>query len=120
MFNEARAVTDRKRRRPEEEKAELIERWCESGLSRAEFCRRERICYGSFLNWITQWIGEEVPEPEAAVEFLQVITAAPVQGTSEADGGVIEILAPNGWRVRVKAGFDSQDLHRVVEVLGRW
>ncbi len=92
----------------------MVERWCESGLSRAGFCRREGICYGSFLAWIAQW----VEETEEAPEFVEVIEEASAARSRAEDSG-LELVAPNGWRVRVGTAFESRDLARVVEVLAR-
>jgi transposase-like protein len=117
MPNESRAVGGRRYRRSEEEKAELIERWCESGLSRAEFCRREGISYGSFLGWIASWLVADAAEP--APEFVEVMEAESVRSPAQGESHGIELLAPDGWRVRVSGGFASEDLKRVLEVLGR-
>lgn len=92
-----------------------MERWCESGLSRAEFCCREAICYGSFVRWIAQWMERE----EEAPEFVEVVEAVGDGSRSDEGSGGIELVAPNGWRVRVRSSFESRDLERVVEVLGR-
>lgn len=106
-------------RRSREEKATLVEHWCESGLSRAEFCRREGICYGSFLNWIARWMEEEEGAVQAP-EFVEVLEAIPDGRTGASSGSAgIELVAPNGWRVRVGGGFESRDLERIVEVLAR-
>jgi transposase-like protein len=108
------AVVVRGGRRSKEEKAGLVERWCESGLSRAEFCRREGICYGSFLNWIGQWVDGTAEAPE----FVEVVEET-AQAESSVESGGIELVAPNGWRVRMSGAVVSRDLERVVEVLGR-
>lgn len=115
MRKEKRPVDRRRSRRSSREKAELVERWCESGLSRAEFCRREEICYGSFVRWITQWMEQAEETPE----FVEVVEAIPEASRSDDESGGIELVSPSGWRVRVRGGFESRDLERVVEVLGR-
>lgn len=92
-----------------------MERWCESGLSRAEFCRREGVPYGSFVRWIAQWMEQEEAEPE----FVEVLEAAPEVSRIVEEASGIELVAPNGWRVRVGSAIAMRDLERVVEVLGR-
>ncbi len=73
MPKQEHVVGRERRRRSSEEKADWVERWCESGLSRAEFCRQERIPYGSFVRWIAQWMEQE----EARPEFVEVLEATP-------------------------------------------
>ena len=91
----------------------MIEGWCESGLSQAEFCRREKLCYSRFLAWV-----EAVRAREDAPEFVEVLGTnerGPVAGGEPG----LEITAPNGWRVRVESGCDADTLQRVLEVVGR-
>ena len=116
MRKEERAAVVQRSRRSREQKAALVERWCESGLSRAEFCRREGICYGSFLGWIARWMEEETAQ---APEFVEVLEAAPDASGCDKESGGIELVAPSGWQVRLRGGFESRDLERIVEVLGR-
>jgi transposase-like protein len=104
-------------RRSREDKARLVERWCESGLSRAEFCRRQKICYGSFLGWIARWMEEE--EAAQVPEFVEVLAAAPKVIRGDGESGGIELIAPNGWRVRLGGDFETRNLERIVEVLAR-
>lgn len=92
-----------------------MERWGESGLSRVEFCRREGIPYGSFVRWIAQWIEQEEADPE----FVEVLEATPEACKNVDANSGIELVAPNGWRVRVGSAIATRDLERVVEVLGR-
>ena len=115
MRKEERVVCRGRSRRSKEEKFEWVELWCESGLSRAEFCRREGIPYGSFVRWIAQWIEQE----EAKPEFVEVREATPEAGRNGEETGGIELVAPNGWRVRMGSAVSKQELERVVEVLGR-
>ena len=115
MRKEERVVGRERSRRSDEEKFGWVELWCESGLSRAEFCRREGIPYGSIVRWIAQWIEQE----EAKPEFVEVREARPEAGRSVAEAGGIELVAPNGWRVRMGGAVSKQELERVVEVLGR-
>ena len=103
-----------RRRRTREQKTKLVERWCESGLSRAEFCRQEGICYGSFLGWIAQWVEESAEAPE----FVEVIEE-PLAVRSPGEDSAIEMVAPNGWRVRMRGGVEIQNVERIVEVLSR-
>lgn len=79
-----------------------MERWRASGLSRSEYCRREGLGYGTFGFWVKA--RGEVGEKFALVEV------EPAGGS----GGEIELIAPNGWRVKV-----VMTLAEVMEVVGR-
>jgi transposase-like protein len=102
----------RRRRRSRAEKDELIERWCESGLRRAEFCRREGLCYSRFLAWV-----KEASEGEEGGEFVEVVEEES-QGVPERGRG-LEVVAPNGWRICLGADFDVAAAQRLLEMVGR-
>ena len=97
-----------------EQKAKLIEGWCESGLSQAEFCRREKLCYSRFLAWVEAVRARK----EDAPEFVEVLGGNEGGAEWRVEPG-LEITAPNGWRVRVESGCDADTLQRVLEVVGR-
>ena len=100
-----------------EQKSELVEGWCESGLTRAEYCRREGLGYGRFLAWIAQW-ADRAEEKASVPEFVEVRAAGgALEGNP--DQPAIELVAPNGWRVRLGSDFESGALQRVLELLGR-
>jgi hypothetical protein len=103
---------------------ELIRRQSASGLSVAEFCRRDRVPASSFFAWKRN-LG---PSP-AAPAFVEVVVAARPDGAGadprpeacpgdRRSAGVIEIRLRGGRRrVRVGRGFDRALLAEVVAVL---
>jgi hypothetical protein len=77
-------------RRSPVERRELISRWKQSGLTPAQFCRREQIRLSSFLRW-----RKRERTGGAAGDFVAV-TPAPRARCSWA----LEISLPNGCHLR--------------------
>lgn len=82
---------------------ELIDEQRGSGLSIAEFCRRQDVPQASFYQWRKK-LRESVPEPEAFVP-LSVI-----------GGSGVEVELPCGAVVRLPSG-DERSLEQVVLLL---
>lgn len=100
-----------------EQKLELIARWEASGLSRVAFCRQERLCYGNFLNWLRQRTGRSAAE-------LRIGDGGGLLEVRLSDGVPevrmrMEVVAPNGWRVRIEDEFAEGALRRVLSMLGQ-
>jgi transposase-like protein len=60
---------------PVARRAELVSAWRESGLTQAEFARREGITYSSFAAWVQaeRRVAEGAPRaPKPAVRFTEV------------------------------------------------
>jgi hypothetical protein len=81
----------------------LIEEQRGSGLSIAEFCRRQDVCQASFFGWRKK-LRESSPEIEAFVP-LSVI-----------GGGGVEVELPGGAVVRLPSG-DERSLKQVMLLL---
>ena len=73
-----------------------MKRQLESGLSVAEFCRREAVSQGAFYYWRTK-LGEP-SGPDSGPRFLPVSLVA---GPERAAAGGIEIDLPTGAVVRL-------------------
>ncbi len=95
-----------------------MSRWRRSGLSIAEFCRREQISQPSFFGWRKRLVGDRAvanrrgrqlggrPEPEAAVRRA-------VAGTCLADDiGHSDFIARRGDRHAATAGCCRAGNHR--------
>jgi transposase-like protein len=107
----------RRRRWNWERKLEAIARWEASGLSRMAFCRQEGLCYGNFLNWLRQRTARSAAELRGAGGggLLEVRLG---DGMPEA-AARMEVVAPNGWRVRLGDEFAEEALRRVLHVVGQ-
>ncbi len=109
--------------------SERVKRWKRSGLSAAEFGRREGL-KAEQLYWWSWKLGASDPAPAPdEPRFLPVrvvgsLPAAPSRPAAElvttsSSGGaaaVIEIALPNGRLVRVPPGFDPATLERVLSI----
>ena len=117
MREKGRVQVRERRRWSSSEKLALVERWKRSGVSRAAFCRQEGLCYSNFLVWVAEWTNQQASGPE----FVEVVEGEqwPKAVGEGRRSGSIELLAPNGWLVRLGGAFESRDLQRVVEVLGQ-
>ncbi len=107
---------------------ERVKRWKRSGLSAAEFARREGL-KAKQLHWWTWKLGasDGAPPPEEP-RFLPVrVVSAPAPAPSAlaefvktspsgSAATAIEIALPNGRLVRVPPGFDPATLERVLAI----
>jgi hypothetical protein len=87
----------------------MVEAWRNSGESLSEFARHHRVDRRRVARWAMRVDGSE-PAP---VRFHPVRVAEHDDG----DGATIEIHLVGGPRVRVRPGFRTEDLRRVVAVL---
>jgi hypothetical protein len=110
--------------------AEVIRQFQDSGLSRAEFCRRQGIRPKSLGNWLhkrafRQRVEQVWAEQTTAVEpkprFLPVVTSpsGPTSPNgSERDGsGTIALILGPKRRLAIPTGFDAETLHRLLDLL---
>ena len=107
----------RRRRLSWEQKLEVITRWEASGLSRMAFCRQEGLCYGNFLNWLRQRTARSAAQQQGA-DGGGLLEVRLGDGVPEA-GARMEVVAPNGWRVRLGDEFADGALRRVLHLVGQ-
>jgi hypothetical protein len=107
----------RRRRWSWEPNLEVIARWEASGLSRLAFCQREGLGYGNFLAWLRQRTAGTGVQPQGAGGggLLEVRLG---NGPPEV-GARMEVVAPNGWRVRLGDEFAEETLRRVLQLVGQ-
>ena len=110
----------------------VLRRHRKSGLSVREFCRGEDLKESAFYFW-KRTIAERDREKTSAKRSAKLegrsssgrrksgtkttATFMPLSIVGEAPR--LEIVAPNGWQVRVPDGVDAQTLSDVVAVLGQ-
>ena len=101
-------------------------RWQGSQLSVRDYCNRLQLSEASFYSWKrtlqqrglladTTPTGARSPRAAARVNaplFLPVTVSA-----AETSTGCIDLVLPDGWTVRVAAGFDVGTLRQVLAVL---
>lgn len=117
QLNAERATTRRRRRWSWEQKLEVIARWEASELSRVAFCRQEGLGYGSFLGWLKRRkAGSAAELPGAGGGGLLEVRLG--DGVME-NQARMEVVAPNGWRVRLGDEFAGEALRRVLHLVGQ-
>jgi hypothetical protein len=98
---------------------EIIRRQSASGLSVAEFCRRQRVPASSFFLWKRR-LGASAGafvEAKVAGDGGAAMGRAAGGSSAVAATGAIELRLRGGRRVRVGRGFDRQLLAEVVAAL---
>ena len=87
----------------------VVVRQAASGLSVAEFCRREDIAAWKFHYWKKQ-LSEEHDTAEVP-KFQEVRMADVIDEPAE-------LLFPNGLVLRIPTGFDEGRLRRLIDAIG--
>jgi hypothetical protein len=92
---------------------EHITQWNATELSQVEYCRRNRISLKSFQYWKRK---TKHNSASALVELrLQKSLTIPVLSAHPQ----LCVVVNQQYRIEIGKGFDSEDLERVVRVLGR-
>lgn len=89
----------------------VVSAWRQSGLRVARFARE----HGLDHRRISRWAARLGAPGDGAVVFHPVRLVEAVRGDHKADA--IEVVLLDGRRVRLPAGFDAEDLARVLGVL---
>lgn len=104
-----------------------VSRWRSSGLSVREFCRREALSEPSFYSWRRELARREqnqaVPRRRSRPRLRALqkpATFVPVQIIAPpSTNSAVEIILPDGRRVRLRPGFDRLTLEAVLDILER-
>jgi transposase-like protein len=105
----AAAVGRRRRRWTLEERSALIAAWRQSGTSKASFCRERGLCYSNFV----RWLAEETGAGMRSLVEVRMEEAAALPGAN------VELVAPNGWRVRLGRDFAGDNLRKILLVVSQ-
>lgn len=103
----------------------VIKKQRASGLSAAEFCRRNDVSGALFYRWrrkLAELDAEEdsrradtVPphpgDPDTRAQFV------PIELPPPSPSAAFEIVRPDGCRVLIRAGFEAADLRELLRVL---
>jgi hypothetical protein len=93
---------------PAGRRKELVIAWRRSGLTQAEFARREAINYTTFCAWVQQSRSGDELASAAKVRFAEVDAAAVLNRPG------LEVRLPDGTIVR---GSDAREVAAVVRLL---
>ena len=103
-----------RRRWSEEEKRQLVEQWKRSEQSRVVFSREKGLCYAAFLRWTQETAAGECGR------FMEVkIKRAPAGGGNSGSDvfELAELVAPNGWRIRLPQEFNARRIQEVIDLV---
>jgi hypothetical protein len=95
----------------------VVEAWKRSEETLPEFARRHGISAKRLRRWARELEAQDAGEADGAVLFHPVRLVQP-ERVEDRRAGQIEIVLREGSTVRVPAGFASEDLERVLAVLG--
>ena len=89
-----------------------IEQWQQSGLSQAEYCRRNNLKHHQLVYWKRRYLKTQTDVSFAAVQLedLLDIPASPDQAS-------LAVVIDNQFKVEVTEGFDPQLLRQLIAVL---
>lgn len=106
-------------RRSKDEWKSWVSRWRASGLSGTRFARQHGISDSALYRWAHVFEEEEEDEaqPERDVEFKPV-RVRDTSASTTSTMGVMEIVTPSGWMVRVVGDIEADRLRAVLEVVG--
>ena len=91
-----------------------IAQWSASGLNQTEYCRTNKIALKSFQYWKRR--SKRNGAPPALIE---VPLPKPLPLPAFLVHPLLCLVVDQHYRVEIAKGFDSEDLERVVRVLGR-
>lgn len=98
----------------------VVDAWRASGRSIEEFATAHGLVGRRVSRWARR-LGEPGPGVSTRRPAATKLHFHPVElvggGERPVRGGVIEVEAADGWRVRVPSGFAVEDLARVLDVL---
>ena len=110
-------------RRPNEEKAAhwraVIRRQESSGQSVRTFCRSEGVKEPAFYHWRRELERREAESPAPKRQTAGETTFAPVQLLDDGNSAAtIEIVAGNGYVIRVSEAAATDHVRRVLQAVG--
>ena len=90
-----------------------ISQWSESGLTQAEYCRRNKLSAAAF-NWWKRHLRKKSKaqkNPSTSMQFVEVHGVPPAH---VGRGETYEVVLPRGRAIRVGSDFDSDILKRLI------
>jgi hypothetical protein len=91
-----------------------IDTWQETGLTQAEYCRRNNLKHHQLVYWKKRFLKAEtdVSFVPLKLEDLLDIPARPDQAT-------LTLVINNDFKIEIRTGFDAQLLRQLIYVLRR-
>jgi transposase-like protein len=114
MSTESKSNVTRKKRRTQKEIKYLIDNWLASKLSQSEFCRREKLNFQTFYDWVKKYKDNPKAKPKSAMSFMPLQTPKIHQ---DIESHSIEIKFANGVQCRFSMNSDIKQIARLTKEL---
>ena len=85
-----------------------LERWGESGMKASDYCRREGLSTSSLWYWSSKFANQS-----SQAQGMVKLTV----GVSKPEHPPFEVVVSDRYRVLLPAGFDANELARLLSVL---
>jgi len=99
----------RQRHHAAAQRAQVVARFHQSGLSRAQFARRQRLVLSTLDRWLAE--AEDAGKGSSPVVFSELRLAPPVTGAA---AWAVEIVSPDGLIVRCREPLVARELGRLL------
>jgi len=90
-----------------------ISQWSKSGLTQAEYCRRNEISAAAF-HWWKRHLRKKSKTQKDSSTSMQFVEVHGVPPTHAGRSETYEVLLSRGWAIRVGSDFDSDVLKRLI------
>jgi len=101
-------VTEQQQR-TRSEIVQIVVQFADSGLNRAEFCRRHGMCLGTLNRHLKRLRGSNIP-PSDGLVAVELAGGNFVNDSSDCHD--LAVVLSGGRRIEVSAGFDAPTLRR--------
>ena len=96
----------------------MLQQWRRSGLSVRVFCAQQQVSEANFYAW-RRTLAHRDAQAVAFVPVEVVPEPSPAPQPDHRTAPGLELLLPEGRRLRIGPGFDAPTLRRLLAVLGQ-
>ena len=89
-----------------------IDSWQETGLTQAEYCRRNNLKHHQLVYWKKRFLKTETEASFVALKFEDLLDLPP-----RVDQASLSLVINNHFKVEIRAGFDAQLLRQLIFAL---
>lgn len=89
-----------------------IESWQETGLTQAEYCRRNNLKHHQLVYWKKRFL-----KTETDVSFVPIKLEDLLDIPAQPDRAPLSLVINNHFKIEIRAGFDAQLLRQLIFAL---
>jgi hypothetical protein len=89
-----------------------IESWQETGLTQAEYCRRNNLRHHQLVYWKKRFL-----KTETGVSFVPLKLEDLLDIPTQTDRAALCLVIDNHFKIEIRAGFDAQLLRQLIFAL---